>query len=205
MLPTADQPPDTRTMQRRRDLIRAGLRFLAAAAVGAPAQTALAQANGTAAAPANQPDATGLSFTHVSISVRELDRSVRFYCDALGFEKLNDPRPPATGVGKLVGIDGDVRFWLQHLRRQEIRLQLMKFDAPTPIGDGQARPMNTLGFTHFSFRVREIEPALAAIRRAGGTVLEDSRTSLSTSVVVFCLDPDGNRIELSTPPTPRKS
>jgi catechol 2,3-dioxygenase-like lactoylglutathione lyase family enzyme len=179
----------------RRDLMRGALRWLGAVFVAVPGAAAAQPAAGRQGLPAN-------GFTHISMCVSDLQRSLRFYCDGLGFEKISEPRPSNPGIGRLVGIDGDVKFWLQRLRRDGITLQLMKFDAPTAAGDGAVRPMNQLGVTHLSFRVADLDATLAAVRSNGGTVLDASLTVLATSRFVFCTDPDGMRVEISASANP---
>ena len=188
---------DARHRPRRRILLQRTAALLAGGLLGARATDAQPAEGQTSPDP--------ISFTHLSMCVADLERALRFYCDVLGFEKASEPRSSAPDVAALVGLSGDVRFWLQRARRDGITLQFMKFDAPSATGAATARPMNLLGVTHLSFRVQDFEATLARVRRAGGAVLEESLTQLTTSRVVFCTDADGTRIEILSPLPARRT
>jgi len=118
---------------------------------------------------------------HVSIAVRDLDRSARFYqgvLAAIGYEKLV-VRPRTIGFGKAYP-----EFWLN----------LRATMAPVEVDSG----------AHVALRVRTIELVEAfhaAALAAGGT--SDGVPGLRPQhgegyYAAFIRDPDGNRIEAVT-------
>ena len=138
------------------------------------------------------------TFSHFGICVSDLDRSLRFYRDALGFEK-----------GESHSIDGafaplmdlvDVAVTSQFLQKGSTTIELLGFDDPAPYGDRERRPLNQLGLTHLSFRVGDLEATAAKVVEFGGTVVDSSRTTIDMGggslKIVYCTDPDGVRIEL---------
>lgn len=139
-----------------------------------------------------------VTFSHVGICVSDLERSVRFYTEALGFE-----RAEASQIGddfaRLMEVPR-VRLTSQFLRRDQVALELLHFDEPPPEGRGERRPINRLGLTHLSVRVTDLEGTATRIVELGGRVVEETRTELSfgpsTLRFLYCTDPDGVRVEL---------
>jgi len=138
-----------------------------------------------------------VTFSHVGICVSDLERSVRFYCDALGFE-LVQSHTVGEEFGRLMELD-DVVLQSRFLRRDGVSIELLHFDSPGHTGDGVRRPMNQLGLTHLSLRVRDVDVVATAIESLGGTMMAETRTTFGSSDAldfVCCTDPDGVRIEL---------
>jgi len=128
---------------------------------------------------------------HVSIAVRDLDRSARFYqgvLAAIGYEKLV-VRPRTIGFGKAYP-----EFWLN----------LRATMAPVEVDGGAHVPVEVDGGAHVALRVRTIELVdafHAAALAAGGT--SDGAPGLRPQhgegyYAAFIRDPDGNRIEAVT-------
>jgi lactoylglutathione lyase len=140
----------------------------------------------------------GLTVSHLGICVSDLDASLRFYCEGLGFEEV-----AAHEIGDefaaLLEVD-DVRLRSRMIARDGVTLELLGFDSPGVTGDGSRRPMNQLGLTHLSLRVGDVEGTAATIESMGGSVVRSTRTTLefggSTLDFLYCTDPDGVRIEL---------
>jgi catechol 2,3-dioxygenase-like lactoylglutathione lyase family enzyme len=143
---------------------------------------------------------SALTFSHVGICVSDLERSLRFYCQGLGFE-LVESYTVGTEFGRLMEVEGNIVLQSRFIARDGVRLELLGFDAPGFQGQAARRPMNQIGLTHLSVRVGDVDTVAARIRELGGTVLDHTRTKLdnpdgSTSDFVYCTDPDGVRIEL---------
>ena len=139
-----------------------------------------------------------LAFSHFGICVRDLDRSLRFYCDGLGFEK-SESHAIGSEFARLMDLD-DVTVTSQFIRRGPTTIELLAFTDPAPVGDGSRRPVHRLGLTHLSFRVRDLEATVEHLVGLGGAVVETSRTTLDLGGTplqfVYCTDPDGVRVEL---------
>jgi len=139
-----------------------------------------------------------ISVSHIGICVSDLEASLHFYRDGLGFEEV-----AAHQVGGefavLLEVDG-VRLRSRMVRRDGVTLELLAFDAPGTSGIPGRRPMNRLGFTHLSLRVEDLDSVAATIGAFGGSVVGSTRTTLEVGDAaldfVYCTDPDGVRIEL---------
>jgi catechol 2,3-dioxygenase-like lactoylglutathione lyase family enzyme len=134
------------------------------------------------------------TFSHFGICVSDLERSVAFYCSALGFEKA-ESHSIGRPFAPLMDFE-DVTLTSQFLRKGTTTMELLGFEDPAPYGDRLRRPLNQLGLTHLSFRVDDVAVAAAKVLEYGGAVVETSRTTLGPLEFVYCTDPDGVRIEL---------
>jgi catechol 2,3-dioxygenase-like lactoylglutathione lyase family enzyme len=141
-----------------------------------------------------------LTFSHVGICVSDLERSLRFYCQGLGFE-LAESYTVGTEFGRLMEVEGNIVLQSRFITRDGVKLELLRFDSPGFQGPAARRPMNQLGLTHLSVRVSDVDAVAARIRELGGTVFDHTRSKFdnpdgSKSDFVYCTDPDGVRIEL---------
>jgi len=136
-------------------------------------------------------------FSHVGVCVSDLERSLAFYRDGLGFQEVG--RLDATGEATetLLQLE-DVDLCAVFLERDGVRVELLAYRSPAHRGAGEPRPMNALGLTHLSLRVDDVGAAIDALERAGGRVLRATRVRNPelASAAVFITDPDGTRIEL---------
>jgi catechol 2,3-dioxygenase-like lactoylglutathione lyase family enzyme len=138
------------------------------------------------------------TFSHFGICVSDLDRSLRFYCEALGFEKA-ESHVIGSEFARLMDL-ADVAVTSQFIRKGTTTIELLAFSEPPPFGDKERRAINQLGLTHLSFRVTDVPATTALVAELGGTVVEESRTTIDFGGTplefVYCTDPDGTRIEL---------
>jgi lactoylglutathione lyase len=137
-------------------------------------------------------------FSHFGICVSDLDRSLRFYCDALGFEKA-ETHSIGSEFAALMDLP-DVAVTSQFIRRGPTAIELLAFREPAPFGGRDRRAVNQLGLTHLSFRVDDLAATEARVVELGGAVVESSRTTIDLDGTplrfVYCTDPDGVRVEL---------
>jgi len=138
------------------------------------------------------------TFSHLGICVSDLERSLRFYCEALGFVPA-ESHVVGDEFGRLMELEG-VSLRSQFVRRDAMAIELLHFTSPGRIGAPDRRPMNQLGLTHVSVRVDDVDAVAALVETMGGTVVAATRTTFDLSGAaldfVYCTDPDGVRIEL---------
>jgi shikimate kinase/catechol 2,3-dioxygenase-like lactoylglutathione lyase family enzyme len=144
------------------------------------------------------PHVLGGRVSHVGVCVTDLERSLRFWRDGLGFTPTHafDVGPD---FGPLMELEG-VALRSQFLRRDGVTVELLHFTSPPAEGDGARRPVNKPGLTHLSVRVADVDAAAARVAQTGGSVLDATRTTFGEGVgltdFVYCTDPDGTRVEL---------
>ena len=138
------------------------------------------------------------AFYHLCICVSDLERSLRFYCDGLGFIR-NESFKIGSEMAPLVQMEGEVALNSVYLGMSGVRLELWRFDAPEAQKLPQ-KPMNTIGLTHIAIRVDDIDATIKRVEQYGGIYLPKTRTRANTdglqSDIAYVLDPDGVRIEL---------
>jgi catechol 2,3-dioxygenase-like lactoylglutathione lyase family enzyme len=135
---------------------------------------------------------------HVGICVTDLERSLRFWCDGLGFETTMVP-PVGNEWSDALEIGGDVAFTAHFIAKDGFEFELLHYDHPEPHGKPSAQ-RNQLGFTHFAVNVDDVDAVADRLVQLGGTVLESTRTKFTseagTTELMFVADPDGVRVEL---------
>jgi catechol 2,3-dioxygenase-like lactoylglutathione lyase family enzyme len=134
--------------------------------------------------------------THIGLCVADLERSLRFYIDGMGFEEIGRMFTDEPDSGKILEVDG-AAVELVYLSRDGFRIELIDFRSPGVETPEARRPVNRVGLTHFAFRVDDLDAWCARIRAAGGTVLEQTASRFVTgNRGIMVVDPDGTRVEL---------
>jgi catechol 2,3-dioxygenase-like lactoylglutathione lyase family enzyme len=138
--------------------------------------------------------------SHVGICVSDLERSLRFYRDLLGFTPEHDLEVGGEPTDTLLRLR-DVRLKAVYLVRDGVRIELLHFASP-PAPPSRRRVMNEPGLTHLSFRVADLQAAVRALRDAGERVLDETVLDFPAyqSAACFVVDPDGQLIELVQAP-----
>lgn len=142
-----------------------------------------------------------LRFTHVGICVADLDRSIRFYRDLLGFQLRSELRIDGEPTSKLLRLE-NVDLQAVYLERDGMRIELLYYHTLQAAGDGEPRSMRERGLTHLSLRVDRLADLVRDMRAAGVETLDDTRIDFPEvhSGAVFVCDPDGTLIELVESP-----
>jgi catechol 2,3-dioxygenase-like lactoylglutathione lyase family enzyme len=135
--------------------------------------------------------------SHLGICVSDLEKSMRFYCDGLGFQAA-DRFELTSGVlpdlGPALEVDGDFTVVSQMVVKGPLKVELLHY----PARAAEGRPSTSrgsLGLTHLSFSVDGLDEAAGRLVEHGGTLLASTRGNLGIAVV-FVADPDGTRVEL---------
>jgi catechol 2,3-dioxygenase-like lactoylglutathione lyase family enzyme len=136
---------------------------------------------------------------HVGICVADRERSLRFYCDGLGFEIVHSTFIEGRTMSRLTGLD-DVRMTMTILRRDGIAIELLHAESPGHVRPPEPAPLNQLGFTHLAVWVADLDAAAQGVVEHGGSIVESQRAEFDRpefrARFQMCADPDGVRIEL---------
>ena len=130
-------------------------------------------------------------FNHLGQCVTDLERSRRFYVEALGFEPWYEIQPPDEPSDALLRLVAPIGMTACYLRRGGFVLELLHF-ADVGTAPRADRVMNEPGLTHVSVSVDDIPTTCALVAEHGGEVLTDT----DIGAAIFVRDPDGQLIEL---------
>jgi catechol 2,3-dioxygenase-like lactoylglutathione lyase family enzyme len=135
--------------------------------------------------------------SHLGVCVSDLDASLRFYCDGLGFTPAGTFELSSSELEGLDGsleVDGPATLTSQFITLGDIKIELLAFRDPPPHGH-PSMARNQRGLTHLSFLVDDVDVASQHLTRFGGTVVDGTRSKPGIDIV-FLADPDGVRVEL---------
>lgn len=143
---------------------------------------------------------------HLNIVVSDLERSVGFYTELLGFKKINSAHLEGEWIESIVGIRdvvADVVFIVAPAG--EPRIELLCYKSPTGESIRANSLANTIGLRHIALRVDDIQASAKKLKEVGVKLLSDPIT-VPTSVVthdsghkMLCYfhDPDGVLLEIT--------
>ncbi len=146
------------------------------------------------------------SLDHVNIVVSDLDRSVKFYTEVLGFEQTKYARLEGDWIESIVGLEG-VSAEVVYVQPPGggPRLELIRYDAPDGIALDETALANTVGLRHLAFRVHAMADVYGRLRAAGIEFIGPP-TQVPSRVVehdagqktlCYFRDPDGVLLELA--------
>ena len=119
------------------------------------------------------------SIGHVALKVHDLDKSLAFYRDQLGFPEMMRIDKPEGGV------------WLVYLRitdEQFVEIFPGAENARAPGWNGNA-------ITHVCLTVDDLDAVVDRVTSAGIPLLIEKKTAIDGNRQAWIEDPDGNRIE----------
>jgi methylmalonyl-CoA/ethylmalonyl-CoA epimerase len=139
-------------------------------------------------------DATGLGAAmalrphHVGLSVADLDASIAWYRDNLGFA-VEEYGPVPDGEGRMAML-GDGVF----------RIELFEVAGAAPLPEGRGDPaadLRTHGVKHLAFQVDDVPALVARLRARGVDIVWE--VEHAGHVVAFVHDNTGNLVEFLQP------
>ncbi len=138
--------------------------------------------------------------SHIGLCVTDMDRSLRFYCEGLGFIKvvafeLDDTTMP--GLDRSLEVASPVRVLSQFIQLEGLKIELLHFASP-PVDGTPSSSRGQVGLTHLAFYVDDVDVSAAQLVALGGSIIDSTRADFGVQLV-FLADPDGARVELMAP------
>ena len=143
---------------------------------------------------------------HINIVVSDLERSVKFYTEVLGFEKINTVHLEGDWIDSIVGLKGvnaDVAFIVAP--EGEPKIELLCYQSPTGDSIPANSLANTIGLRHIALRVDDIQASYKKLLDAGVKLLSEPITVPATvaaqnpvrKTLCYFHDPDGVLLEIA--------
>ena len=133
---------------------------------------------------------------HIGINVRDMERMIRFYREAFGFEVVGKPfgwdaDPKTDTVIDVAGSAARAAI----LRSASCVLEVFQYSAPAPEVTLPLRPHDR-GYTHLCVEVTDIDNDLAQLTAAGMDFTGRQPVDMGVVKAIYGYDPEGNLIEI---------
>ncbi len=143
---------------------------------------------------------------HINIVVSDLERSVKFYTELLGFKEINKVHLEGEWIDSIVGLEGvvaDVVFIVAP--EGEPKIELLCYKSPRSDSIPTNSLANTVGLRHIAFRVDDIQAASEKLKAAGVKLLSEPIAVPATlmaqnpvrKTLCYFHDPDGVLLEIA--------
>jgi len=139
---------------------------------------------------------------HTGFTVANIERSVAFWRDVLGFELSHRAHHTGDLASEVTGVPG-AEISIAVLKAPGHRIELLEYHAPPDRKRVDPRPCD-VGSVHLALTVDNLDAVLSAIAASGWSaagkpqVLETGPNAGKR--IVYVRDPDGTTIELMQPP-----
>ena len=139
---------------------------------------------------------TALNVRHVGVVTKDLNKSLKFYRDVLGFKVVKKMRETDRSLSDLMGLK-KVQVTTVKMRSKESgMLELLSWHSPKSSRKVECGKLNFLGLTHFALTVKNVDYIYKKLKKKI-KVLSAPRFSPDKKVkLVFCKSPEGVFIEM---------
>lgn len=117
---------------------------------------------------------------HVAFRVKDMDASLRFYCDTLGCRRIFEIA------------DAEGRPWIVYLRIQDSQFVELFFNGDRPFTPGE----RDIAFMHFCLETDDVAALYEKAVAAGYAGITAPKKGRDLGDHAMLLDPDGVRVEL---------
>ena len=137
----------------------------------------------------------GLS--HVAIATGNLEHSLGFYVDLLGFEKVNEFGWPkgVDAADQLTGLKQSAARCVV-LKAGRSFLEVFEFTSPAPKPGDPERRLCDVGIAHLSVDVTDLDEEYARLKAADISFINTPMWAGEGVRAAYARDPDGNIVEL---------
>ena len=135
------------------------------------------------------------SIRHMGIVVSDMDKSIHFYTDLIGLQKVPIREETGPFIDSLLNMQ-NVKIQTTKLVGENCTtsLELVCFENPASTN---STPLNAIGPTHLALNVNNLDALYTRLTKAGVSFNDPPSISPDGYVkVAFCQDPDGTFVEL---------
>lgn len=124
-----------------------------------------------------------MKFLHTSITVKDMDKTIKFYIDNLGLKLVNRKEIPENNA--------EIAFLEEN--KTNFRIELTYWREKKDYSEGDQ-------LDHLAFEVEDIDKSIADFRQKGVKIAKEPYSlSNSNKKIAFIIDPNGIWIELIQP------
>jgi catechol 2,3-dioxygenase-like lactoylglutathione lyase family enzyme len=135
---------------------------------------------------------------HYGVTVSDIDRSLEFYRDVLGFPVVDRLTNAGPEISAAVGVD-DVELEVVFLDGGSTLVELLRYERPSGGDANEGVRSNDVGASHVCLRVDNVDAAYESLRETV-PFFSEPRTLEGGVKIVYLTDPDGNVLELLEKP-----
>ena len=139
-----------------------------------------------------------MSVRHVGITVSNLDRSIKFYRDILGFSITRKMEETGQHIDNFSGLE-DVRVTTVKMSAEDASMiELLYYEShPEENDDNLSKSITKIGCSHFALTVPDLPLLYEKLVKNQAVLMCEPQYSPDGRVrLTFCRDPDGTLIEL---------
>jgi len=133
---------------------------------------------------------------HTAISTPDLERSLQFYRDLLGFQQIFNSgwKRGAKAADDITGLK-DSAATLAMLKASNVCIEIFQYSSPQAKPGDPRRPACDHGITHLCLEVNDIQSEYERLK-AAGVLFHCPPQSMGGVTATYARDPDGNIVEL---------
>lgn len=139
---------------------------------------------------------------HTGFTVANIERSLAFWRDVLGFELSHRAHHTGDLASKVTGVPG-AEISIAVIKAPGHRIELLEYHAPPDRKRVDPRPCD-VGSVHVALTVDNLDAVLNAIAASGWIAVGEPQVLLTGpnagKRIVYVRDPDGTTIEFMQPP-----
>lgn len=135
---------------------------------------------------------------HIGVVITDVEQSLQFYRDALGFEILKQVDESGTCIDNFLNIQNTNVTTIKMIDPNNNILELLYFNSHPELSDtNKSRRLSEIGCSHFALTVNDLDSLHSRLKEQGIEFNYPPQVSDDGNVkVAFCRDPDGTYIEM---------
>jgi catechol 2,3-dioxygenase-like lactoylglutathione lyase family enzyme len=138
---------------------------------------------------------------HTGIVVKNLETSLQFYQDILGFQVVKTMEEKGPFIETILGLKAASLITVKLSAPDGGMIELLCFKTPRDNSNKTAqKKLYEAGISHIALTVNDLDADYRRIKNAGARFISSPQTNPeNTAKVAFCEDPHGNILELVQP------
>jgi len=133
---------------------------------------------------------------HVAVHVHDLDRMLKFYKEAFGFEVVGEPAgwTDSELIDRIIDVPNSASRAAM-IRAGNCCIELFEYSKPAPTVTKPLQPYDK-GYTHFCVDCTDIENEYTRLKGLGMTFNQPGPIDVGIVKSIYGRDPEGNLVEL---------